>query len=124
MALLTKVDISFRAKLQHISEVIRNAKARLKSATKKFEKTNQVLETEEIEKKIEALIESREEMKREYELAKLKQSTLQIDEILSKEKGFMQMVKKAKTEVIRFEEITAVRPPKKPKNSKIFRDIN
>jgi hypothetical protein len=63
-------------------------------------------------------------MKREYELAKLKQSTLQIDEILSKEKGFMQMVKKAKTEVIRFEEITAVRPPKKPKNSKIFRDIN
>jgi hypothetical protein len=51
MALLTKVDISFRAKLQHISEVIKNAKARLKSATKKFEKTNQVLETEEIEKK-------------------------------------------------------------------------
>ena len=73
MGLNNRIDLSYRAKIQFITRTIQRAKTKIVSAEKKFEAQN-LKSTEDLDKTkklLEILIQNRNEMKNEYEYAKL-----------------------------------------------------
>lgn len=82
MGLNNRIDLSYRAKIQFITRTIQRAKTKIVSAEKKFEAQN-LKSTEDLDKTkklLEILIQNRNEMKNEYEYAKLQQTSLQMSE--------------------------------------------
>jgi hypothetical protein len=93
-----RVDLAFQAKLQYTTRTIATAKAKIKSARKRFGNiqdlrdadTKDPIDLSVLEDNLASLIKAREEMKREYEMAKLRFIFLQMADINSNQKAFMQ----------------------------------
>jgi hypothetical protein len=125
MVLLTKADLAFRAKLQYATRTIATARAKIKSAKKRFGNISDLSDTKEIidlsalEESLVSLVSARDDMKREYEVAKLRFVGLQMADINANQKAFMQAIKKAKTDIPKFNDVTALNPTKKAKKFKL-----
>jgi hypothetical protein len=112
-----KIDLSYRAKIQHVSELINKIKSKVSNISRTSILNSDAAGLSLLEESLNNLIKARSTMKEEFEKSKLKQLSFEASEVLENHKSFMQHVNTQKKIVVKFSEITAVKVKKKKKGN-------
>jgi hypothetical protein len=113
MQIYSKVDLSYRAKLQHITNLIRKISSRIDNISPNSILTRDKDGLKDLKEILQELTDARATMKEEFEACKINALTLQAKDVLKNHEKFMVYVKTQKEVVTPFNEITTVRASKK-----------